>query len=290
MLQPDLTKLTSYIRRLVCLKHEMKYQSTVLGLMLLLIASSVAQAQTDSLATVNKKNQISFSIGPHLGYLKDLNFSPLNYRERGILLSLDYNRKNSKESRLFTTELNFHSGKLKTRSSDFFTTPFLQASLKFAFLFKVQQTKQKKLSLFLGSEYQSFVQYMQWGEEMDSWNYLMLHGFSLKALGEYQITGNKNVQISLSVPFLGNLVRPPYNGFDQYIVEHQDDILKIAFRGELASFTKYRAIDWKTIYHYTATDHLGFTFGYTWRYQYVPGPNKMKSFQNLLTTGFRIKF
>ena len=268
----------------------MKKLLKMISLMLLLVVSGRAIAQSDNLAKEIKKNNIGFSFGPHLGYLKDLNFSPLNYRERGILLSLHYNRGNIKQSRLLTAELNYHSGKLRTSSSDFFTTPFFQASLKVAFLFKVQAVKNKKLSFLLGPEIQSYVQYMQWGEEMDSWNYLMLYGLSLKGLGKFQISGNKMIQTSMSIPVIGNLVRPPYNGFDQYIVENQDNFLKIAIRGEPASFTKYLALDWKTTYHYTATDHLEFTLGYIWRYQYVAGPNKLNNFQNMITTGFRVKF
>jgi hypothetical protein len=258
-------------------------------LAILFAAYSVkGQSSSDSAKTFN--TQLSFEIGPHLGYLKDLGFSPLNYRETGTLLSVLYALPGRNDKYLFTVDIDFTSGKLKTKTAENLTTPFIQGNIEVSLLWKLRKIRGERLKMFLGPQYNSYFQYMQWGEEMDSWNYMMVHGLNLKVLALYRISDKKRLQTSLSIPLLENFVRPPYNGFDQYIVENQEKILKLSFRGELASFNRYVAIDWRTTYQYAVSAHLDFIFGYLFRYQHVPGYNKVRHFQNQFTSGFAIKF
>ena len=249
-----------------------------------LIFWSVALAQSEDVPV----NQIGFEIGPHFGYLLDLNFSPLNYRESGILLSLDYKRNSKNGNLLFVADLDYTYGKLKTDADDFFTTPFHQGNIEVSVLFKLRKGKPGKLTFFIGPQYNSFFQYLEWGDERESWSYLMAHGLNFKCFGAYNITTTSRLETSLSIPLLSNLVRPPYNGFDQYIVDHSEKVIALSFRGEPATFDKFLAFDWKTTYRYQASDRVGLLLGYMMRYQRVPGANELTQFQNQFTTGLAV--
>lgn len=252
----------------------------------ILFLTTVAMGQSPEVI----RNQIDFEIGPHFGYLRDLNYSPLNYRESGLLLSLAYAHRSKRDNVLFTTDIDFTPGKLRTDASDFFTTEFLQANIEMSVLFKLLPKEPGRFSLFAGPQYNSFIHYMDWGAEFDSWTYFMVHGLYVKVLGEYKLTQRARLQTSLSVPVFSNLVRPPYNGFDQYVVDHSEQIVQLSFKGESASFDKFVGVDWKTTYRYEPFTRLGFVFTYLARYQWVPGENSVKHFQNQLSTGMTFRW
>ncbi|MGC3945701.1 MAG: hypothetical protein QM762_14465 [Chryseolinea sp.] len=94
----------------------------------------------------------------------------------------------------------------------------------------------------------------------------------------------------MSIPLLTNLVRPPYNGFDQYIVEHENEVAHLSVRGKTATFNKYIAFDWKTRYQYNLSERVGLVFNFLLRYQFVAGDNNVKHLQNQLTTGIAVKW
>jgi hypothetical protein len=191
---------------------------------------------------------------------------------------------------LFNGEVNFTSGHLDTRATSFFKTPFVQGNISLFFLFSVRQLSNKNMRVYAGPQLNSFFQYMQWGEDMDSWNYLMVHGLNLALSSHYKLTERKSIITTLSIPVISDLVRPPYNGFDEYIVQNQEETLKIAFKGEPASLNKYMNVDCRFVYHYALGGHADFTAGYLFRYQRIPGYNKLVHFQNQFSAGLTFKF
>ena len=255
-------------------------------LWLFVVPGNVVHAQSGD----PKPDQLAVEVGPHLGYLRDINFSPLNYRETGIVFSLAYSHRNKKDNLLFTADVDYMQGKLKTDVSDYFTTNMFLANLELSLLFKLSNSAQRKLLMFAGPQYNSFFQYAQWGTDRESWTYLMAHGLNIKGLAMYRISARSSIQSSLSIPVISNFVRPPYNGFDQYIVDHSEKVMQLSFRGETASFDKYVAFDWKTTYCYDTGEHLSVLFRYLARYQYVPGVNKVVQFQNQLTAGVLLRW
>jgi hypothetical protein len=258
---------------------------------LLLLCFDVASAQTDSVPGITKitSSQIGLEIGFIKGYFKDLNYSPLNYTEGGTMFSLSYSRNNPKSRHMFAADIDFASGQMKSGAQDFFYTDHTLVNLELSFLWRMRQPKNKDLSFFLGPQYNSFIQYLDWNDQ-SSWTYLATHGLHLKGFLSYKPSARRRFETSISIPFVQLFVRPPYNGYDLYIQEHSEDIMKLAFRGEVASFNKYIAVDWKTVYRYAASNHLDFVFGYLFRYQSVSGYNKLTHFQNQFTFGFAIKF
>jgi hypothetical protein len=235
-------------------------------------------------------NSIGFGVGPILGYLKDKNYSPLNYRESGIVLSLFYENVNRKGNRIIAAQIDYASGKLKTDAGADLTTSRYEGNIEISMLFRISPPEKKRLVFFAGPHYNSFAYYMQWGDERDAWNYLMVHSLNLKGFLRYNLSERKSFRTTLSIPVIENLVRPPYNGFDQFIVENQEKVIMLAFHGKLASFKDYRALDWKTSYRYTLSSGVDFNVSYLFRFQQVTGENKLVRFQNQLAGGFTFKF
>jgi hypothetical protein len=270
----------------------MQYASVrVLTALFLILCSTAVWSQTESTSTYAKvtSNQVSLETGLIKGYFKDLNFAQLNYNESGALLSLTYLRQNPDGNRIFAADIDFANGKIKSDVGEFFDARHTLGNVELSFLWRLRQLKKTNLSFFLGPQYNSFIQYVDWNDQ-EAWTYLAAHGLNIKGFVRYKGSGRRSFETSISIPVVLVFVRPPYNGYDLFIQENSENLLKIAFRGELASFNKYFAVDWKTIYRYAASNHLDFIFGFLFRYQGVSGYNKIRHFQNQLTVGFAIKF
>jgi hypothetical protein len=248
-----------------------------------------SQKDSASILTEITSDQIGFEIGFIKGYFKDLNFSPLNYEEGGTVFSLSYIRRKPDGQHMFIADVDFASGQMKPGTTEFFDAQHTIGNVELSYLWRLRQPKNKKLSFFLGPQYNSFIQYVDWNDQ-SGWTYLATHGLDIKGFARYKASSRKSFETSLSIPIVQVFVRPPYNGYDLFIQENSEDVVKIAFRGELASFNEYVAVDWKTVYRYAASNHLDFVFGYLFRYQGVSGYNKVRHFQNQVTVGFAIKF
>ena len=269
----------------------MRYGSNrVLFALLLVVCRITTWAQKDTAATPSEitSNQIGFEIGINKGYFKDLNFSSLNYREGGTLFSLNYIRWKPDRQHMFTADVDFASGKMKSDVTEFFDAQHILGNIELSFLWQLRLMENRNLSFFLGPQYNSFIQYVDWNDQ-SGWSYLATHGLNIKGFVRYKAS-RRSFETSLSIPLVQVFVRPPYNGYDLFIQENSEDVFKIIFRGELASFNEYVAVDWKTVYRYAASNHVDFVFGYLFRYQGVSGYNKVTHFQNQLTFGFAIKF
>jgi hypothetical protein len=251
------------------------------------INAGFSNIQGDTSVRANTANHLGLSIGGTLGYFRDLNYAPLNYRQGGTILSAHYTRYR-KNGQIIAATVDYTTGRMTTDASSYFTTPFIQGNVGVAVLFPININKQFKTHL--GPSLNSFFEYMQWGDEMDSWNYLMVHGLSIKGVAEFEVTRRKKFISSVMIPLLNDLVRPPYNGFDEYIVQHQEEILRVAFRGTPATFSKYIALDWTIKYYYSLSTRIVFQAGYVFRYQHVFGSNRLTQFQNQFSSGFDITF
>jgi hypothetical protein len=233
--------------------------------------------------------RFGFTTGPQLGFLRDWQYSPLNYNENGWLTSLWFENINPKNNRLLTAAIDYASGESKTNASDAFTTKRFEGNVELSLLFKTRFLHHQKLSLFLGPQINSTGFYMQWKEERHAWDYLMMHSLNVKALLHYQIASKSFLRTSLSIPLMGMLVRPPYNGFDQFIAAHQEKVFRLAFRGDFASVDSYRAFDWRTNYYYALSDHFDVGAMYLFRFQSAEN-NELMRFQHQLAASLVFKF
>src|SRR5688572_14505270 len=95
-------------------------------------------------------NGIGLAFGPVLGYLNDQNYSPLNYREAGIVLSLFYENVNRKNNRIITAQIDYTSGRLKTDAASDFTTSRYEGNIEISMLFRVSSAAKGRLVFFVG--------------------------------------------------------------------------------------------------------------------------------------------
>lgn len=235
-----------------------------------------------------QENQIGFDLGFNQGFLKDLNFSPLNYQEGGLLYSLDYVRKQSKGKGILSIDADFSFGKLQTAASESFISEQTLFNLELSYLRKINLENQN-WQFYLGGQYNSYLQILDWND-FDSFSFLATHGIGLKGFTAYKINDKNSIQSTFFLPLIQNLVRPPYNGIDEYIIENQDNILKILTHGKPAVFNKYIAFDWKVNYIYVLNSRLNLRISYLLRYQNVNEINKFIQLQNQFTTGLLLKF
>jgi hypothetical protein len=248
-------------------------------------AFSAAIEVSDTLK--KSRNNYFVELGTVVNYLKDAGYSPLNNRSGGLIIKTGFKRSMKYDGRQFYLNVDLVNGKFKTRESGFSSSPFVYGNIEIGYLTRVANGLQRKaMPVFVGPQYNSLVHYMQW-KDMDSWSYLMFHGVSIKALTILPLDkAKRKVEVSLSLPLVGSLVRPPYNGYDFYIEQHQDNVVKVAFHGKLASWNLYRGVDFKMSYRSEISERVNFMCTYSFRYQYSNYPASINYFQNQITMGF----
>lgn len=244
-------------------------------------------AQNDT--TKTRKNQIGVFGGYNQGFLKDQIFSNLNYTENGYLIGLHHRHNKPNGKNLIETNLTFSSGKLKTNYSDFFTSSYIWANINLAYLRKLTTLKNKNINIYLGAKYKTQIQYLDWNNQT-SFSFLATHGLSLQTVIFYDIKPKHSIETALSIPIFQVLVRPPYNGIDNFITTNQDKTVKLIFTGKPTTINKYFAINWTANYHYDINKRFELKLGYTFNYERVFDTHKFIQLQNQITTGFNFKF
>ena len=244
--------------------------------------------KSDSNLSKVLNNKIGIQIGNNFGYLKDLNFSVLNYNESGLLYSLDYINQKPNGKGIFNADIDFSLGKLKSKASEYFTSDITLANLEVSYI-RLLAKKENQLIFFLGGQYNSYLQILDWND-FESFSFLATHGIGVKGLLQCNLNSKHTFKTSLFIPVFQNLVRPPYNAIDETIIENQDNTLKLIFSGKLSSFNTYFSFDWKLNYVFEVAKRFDLTATYLVRYQKVSEINTVKHLQNQITFGANFKF
>ncbi len=260
----------------------MKKQLTIIFVLLLSHHVTLVGAQP-TLDSLPYKTNIFIQIGTSVNYLKDKSFSPLNYRSGGLVLKTGFVQSINRYKLCFN--LAFVSGNLKNNQVTSFATPFIDGNVELACLKEIKKIEGRNSKKFVGLQYNTLIHFMQWGD-MDSWGYLMYHGMSAKYMGTWRINGSKHIQIGVAIPLAGILVRPPYNGYDYFIEQHQDNFIRLAFRGKLTTWNHYQGVNCRVSYISQMTGRLHFMLAYDLSYQGTDVPQKFRYFQNQFTLGF----
>jgi hypothetical protein len=240
----------------------------------------VAQPTLDSLTY---KTNISMQIGTSVNYLTDKSFSPLNYGSGGLVLKAGFTQSINRYKLCFN--LAFVSGNFKNKQVASFTTPFIDGDVELAFLKELKKIEGKNFKMFAGLQYNTLIHFMQWGD-MDSWGYLMYHGLSAKSMSTWRISGSQRIQIGVAIPLAGILVRPPYNGYDYFIEQHQENFIRLAFKGKLTTWNHYQGVSCRISYITQMAGRLHFMLAHDLSYQGTDVPQKFRYFQNQFTLGF----
>jgi hypothetical protein len=254
-------------------------------LIILFILRGPLFAQTE----IPLKNNIRLDLGYNQGFVKDLSFSPLNYTQGGKLLGLNYQKNSANGKNKIETGLHLSTGKIKTDASDYFTASYILATFDASFLRKIRPSDDTKLSYFVGGEYKSNIQYLDWRGQ-DAISFIATHGVAVKGLVVYNLGEKQQLESSIAIPVFQNLVRPPYNVIDEFISENKDNILKIVTHGTSSTLNKYQAIEWKTRYKYAVSKHFQLEAAYNMNLQHVSDVHKLTQLNNQITTGFTFKF
>ena len=246
-----------------------------------------AFSQNDTIKT--RKNQIGICAGYSQGFLKDPIFSNLNYTENGYLVDLHFRHFTSNYNNLIEANVNFSSGKLKTNNIDFFTSSYILANVNLAYLRKLPNHKSQYFSSYLGVNYKTRVQYLDWNNQT-AFSFIATHGLSVQTNLFYNIKTKHSIETALSIPVFQVLVRPPYNGIDNFITDNQDNTFKLIFTGKPTSLNKYFAINWGTNYKYAISEQFELKLGYTLNYERVFETQEFIQLQNQIMTGINFKF
>jgi hypothetical protein len=254
---------------------------------ILLCVTISVYSQKDTMKTM--KDQIGIRGGFNQGFLKDQIFSNLNYTENGFLVILDYRHLKPNGNNLIESNVFFSSGKLKTNNIDFFTSSYIMANIKLAYLRKLHSHKNNKFASHLGIKYKTQIQYLDWNNQT-SFSFIATHGLSIQTNIFYKIKPKHNIETALSIPVFQVLVRPPYNGIDNFITDNQNNTFKLIFTGKPTSLNKYFAINWETNFKYEISKRFELKLGYTLNYERVFETHKFTQLQNQITTGINFKF
>jgi hypothetical protein len=247
-----------------------------------ILSYSKLSAQLDSVT----HNRISISTGLNLGFFKDLNFSPLNYATSGTNYRLTYLRNNSKN--IFLTSVDFNNNKANTtQDTGFPESEYIQGKLKIAYLKKINKIS-NRINFFLGGQYQSNINYIDFLDE--STTFLVAHSIDISLFGEYRFNKKHAINTSLSFPLITLMVRPPFSGFDETLKDNLDKPLRLITNGNLASINKYIAPSLSMQYEYTISNKFSAFGEYQVNYQKLVDRDTFTAFQNQLQIGIYYNF
>lgn len=265
------------------MKNLLKLKLLFLLLFSFLFNNVFAQKENNS-----SRKEIAAFVGYDYGYYKDLNFSPLNYKIKGVAFSLKYNSLSRNGNSIFSAAVNFAPINLHSKASQYFITSDIIGKVELSYLRKIKKSS-NKYALFLGGQYSSDVHFVDY-EGLRAFSFLFAHTLDVKGVLQYQINENHFLKSSLSIPVFGNIVRPPFGGFDKELDANRDKIFRLITNGDFGSFNKYIAFDWSTEYAIQLSKKWDFKFLYSLIYQRTPGNQKLITLQNRIHIGAAFKF
>lgn len=236
-----------------------------------------------------KKNTIGLSYGLNSSLLKDLNFSPMHYKETGHLFSMQYLRDRPNKKNIFEVSIDFSFGKIKTEASAFFTSNFIYGKINAFYYRNFKTSKTGKFNFCAGAGYTTNVFFFEWND-YEAFSYVATHGLTINFKTKYLINKRNQIVTTISVPFLQLLARPPYNGRNEFIIENQNSPAKIFFNGKFTSFNKYYGFSWITKYNFSVNKLIDLSVNYNLNLQKVTGSNKLIHLQNQVQAGLNFKF
>lgn len=226
-----------------------KPSSFVLLLLLVIFCSSSLLGQ-DAVITKrapSPKNLFGFQLGMQNSRFHDRNFSPLNYVGKGLALALSYQR-NTDLGNLIQAEVNYSQNVLQSDASRFLDAYRYTLHLKAGYLYGIGELE-GRLKLHVGGKYHTYLDAVFY-DGVESITFSALHGIDASAQATYELPGGHRLRTAVSLPVFGLLVRPPYSGWDKFIVDNEDSPARVFFRGKWASLNRFGAFNWELDYAY----------------------------------------
>lgn len=220
------------------------------------------RAQTEEDPT-NRKNTVNLNLGFAKGFFKDKNYSPLNYSSRDFSIDLGYLRALKNKNLLFFSS-SFQTGTLSTPVSEFSSSDHYNINLELGYLFKLPHNI-SKTDFYVGGQYHSYLDLVFY-DGTEAITFFGLHGLDISTRISRRVNDKHIFTTNFSLPVVGILVRPPYTGWDKYIVEHADNPLPVFFRGNVTSLNRFIAFNWNFQYQLEISSFLGLNAEYQFRY------------------------
>ena len=267
----------------------MKKITLTIAFLLYTILEIIAQ---DTLGKVTGKNAIQLQFGLEKGYFEDLNFSPMNYSCSGLAINIGYRRNLKNDGHLFFSS-NFHIGELKFGElnpyvSEFNTSDHYNLNLEIGYLKNIPNNT-SKIKTLVGGQYHSYVDVVFY-DGAEAVTFYGLHSIDLMGSISWDISNSHALFSTISIPVFGLLVRPPYTGWDKYIVDHQNNPLPVFFRGNWTTLNKFLAFNWDIQYQYAISPRWDLTAKYQFRYYRTEELKTAIIPSNQFTIGTNFKF
>lgn len=224
-------------------------KKTIFLLFFLVLTTTIFAQEEEENFT--KKNSLGIQLGFNQTYWKDHNFAELNYSGSSFVAGLQYTRL-TKQSRIFYADLNFSPTTLQTDASDFFDADRYLLNLRIGYLLPIQMSNEK-LRLYLGGQYHTYLSMVFW-DGTTSFSFYALHSLDVSSRLEYHFDEKQKLVFNLSLPLLGQLVRPPYIGSDKFLGENEDNIPKVITTGKFTSLNDFFGMTWDLGYYATLNE------------------------------------
>lgn len=261
----------------------MKHKDYFLSLLTCLWCFTQLTAQ--QAINTSKKRQIGIQIGYDKTYLKDLNYSKLNFEGNGYVIDLNYLKQTKKEN-LFYGGFSFTSTTISNSASSFLDASNYQTNLTLGWLKKVT-TPNDKIKLYIGGQYHTYLN-MVFYDGTEAITFYGVHGLDLSGKIAYRVNSKHKLSSTLSIPILNILVRPPHTGWNTFVVDSSP--LLVVFKGKASSLHNNIGMNWNTEYMYKMSEKWDLTAQYRFRYYTTKQLHKAIVVNNQLSLGVNRKF
>ncbi|MEM9327691.1 MAG: hypothetical protein AAGA85_18630 [Bacteroidota bacterium] len=223
----------------------------------LLCASIYAQSVS------RNEDVLSLSLGYASGAFQDQVFSPLTYDIRGTAVGLGYT-KHTRGGDQIVIHLDFVTSLLSSDRSDKHDTDNYQGILMANYLHHLNPGK-GAWQFLAGGGFQSYLN-ASFFDGTESIAFLGLHAFNIAGKVTYDLSERHQFAAALQIPVFGQLVRPPYTGWNKFIQENEDTPLRIFTSGNWTSFQDFFGLNLALNYYYRLSDRWRLLMQYDTRF------------------------
>lgn len=246
-------------------------------------------ATTDTYGQPSQSKELGITIGYNYGYFKDLNFSPLNYRQKGLAVAFDYTFFNRRNGDLLNAHVGFAPNSIESSAAEHFKSDYLIGDIRFEYLKKSTKSTEKR-SVYVGGQFNSHHNFVIW-DGLDAFTYLFGHQLAAKGMLKWQLNNNRSIQTSLAIPVVGWTVRPPYNGFDKTTEANESKLFNLITKeGQLTSVHKYILVDWNIQYRLATAGKWDIALTYGLQYEHFNDEHSLTRLHNQFAAVGILKF
>ncbi|WP_306353724.1 hypothetical protein [Flavobacterium sp. '19STA2R22 D10 B1'] len=220
--------------------------------------------------TIQKKNQLEFSVGSNSGFLKNLEFAPVvMYKYESPVYKLGYTHI-SKNQNIFQVKLDYLKTELKTDVLSNLNNDYFKVGVSVAYL--KQLYNKNGLAIHLGLQSQSNTSiYSNENPYYNVGDYFTFHQeFGITSRFSYQLNEKQYLSSKLSLPVA--LFRAT------------------SAEGKFHSLGKYQSVLWDFEYGYKLSDHIDIKATYNFNYARLQVPSTYRELQHQLNLGINYKF